>query len=111
MVQVQLHNTVVDALGRIEDDGANGSFFTPLEVTTAIFGRRAYPIVCDVNTAEIAFDNYGGRWGDPKQLDRFLQGYAVEKAKVEARKKGHTVTEQSLEDGSVKLTVNVGGAA
>lgn len=70
-----------------------------------------YPIVCDVNTAEIAFDNYGGRWGDQTQLDRFLQGYAVEKAKVEARKKGHTVTEQSLEDGSVKLTINVGGDA
>ena len=50
-------------------------------------------------------------WGDQNQLDRFLQGYAVEKAKLEARKKGHTVTEQSLEDGSVKLTINIGGAA
>jgi hypothetical protein len=69
-----------------------------------------YPIVCDVNTAKIAFDNYGGRWGDQVQLDRFLQGYAVEKAKVEARKKGHSVSEQALEDGSVKLTINVGGA-
>ncbi|MCC9606222.1 DUF1257 domain-containing protein [Blastopirellula sp. JC732] len=69
-----------------------------------------YPIVCDVNTATIAFDNYGGRWGDQKQLDRFLQGYAVEKAKIEARQKGHSVTEQSMEDGSVKLTINVGGA-
>jgi hypothetical protein len=70
-----------------------------------------YPIVCDVNTAKIAFDNYGGRWGDQVQLDRFLQGYAVEKAKIEARKKGHSVSEQALEDGSVKLTINVGGAA
>lgn len=69
-----------------------------------------YPIVCDVNTAKIAFDNYGGRWGDQVQLNRFLQRYAVEKAKIEARKKGHTVTEQSLEDGSVKLTINIGGA-
>jgi hypothetical protein len=69
-----------------------------------------YPIVCDVNTAKIAFDNYGGRWGDQVQLDRFLQGYAVEKAKIEARKKGHSVSEQALEDGSVKLTIHVGGA-
>ena len=68
-----------------------------------------YPIVCDVTTAKIAFDNFRGRWGDQKQLDRFFQAYAVEMAKIEARRKGHTVTEQSLEDGSVKLTVNVGG--
>ena len=68
-----------------------------------------YPVVCDVNTAKIAFDNYEGRWGDPKQLDRFLQGYAVEKAKLEARKKGHMVLEEPLRDGSIKLTVHVGG--
>ena len=70
-----------------------------------------YPVVCDVNTAKIAFDNYAGRWGDPKHLDDFLQGYAVEKTKLESRKQGHTVTEQSLADGSIKLTVSVGGAA
>ena len=35
---------------------------------------------------------------------------AVEKAKIEARRKGHTVTEAPLADGSVKLTINVGGA-
>jgi hypothetical protein len=70
-----------------------------------------YPVVCDVNTAKIAFDNYEGRWGEQKQLDRFLQGYAVEKARIEARRKGHTVTEESLADGSIKLTIQVGGAA
>ena len=68
-----------------------------------------YPVVCDVNTAKIAYDNYEGRWGAPQQLDRFLQGYAVEKAKLEARKLGHTVFEQPLTDGSIKLTVRVGG--
>ena len=70
-----------------------------------------YPVVFDVNTAKLAFDNFGGRWGDTKQLDCFLQGYAVEKAKLEARRNGHTITEQLLGDGSIKLTVNVGGAA
>ncbi|QDU94472.1 DUF1257 domain-containing protein [Lignipirellula cremea] len=69
-----------------------------------------YPIVCDVSTAQIAFDNFGGRWGEQVQLDRFFQGYAVERTKIEARKKGHSVTEQPLEDGSVKLTIQVGGA-
>ena len=70
-----------------------------------------YPVVADVNTGKLAYDNYNGRWGEPKQLDRFLQGYAVEKAKIEARKKGHSVIEQPLEDGSIKLTVSVGGVA
>jgi hypothetical protein len=68
-----------------------------------------YPVVCDCATAKIAYDNYGGHWGNQEQLDRFLQGYAAEKAKIEARKSGHTVTEQQLADGSVKLTINVGG--
>ena len=70
-----------------------------------------YPVVCDVNTATIAYDNYEGRWGDLKHLHRFLQGYAVEKAKLEARKKGHSVFEQPLSDGSIRLTIQVGGAA
>ncbi len=69
-----------------------------------------YPVVCDVTTAKIAFDNFEGRWGDPKQLDRYLQRYAAEKARIEARRRGHNVMEQSLADGSIKLTIQVGGA-
>ena len=50
-----------------------------------------YPVVCDVATAKIAFDNFNGRWGEQRHLDRFLQGYAVEKARIETRLKGHTL--------------------
>ena len=70
-----------------------------------------YPAVFDTASGQVRFDNYGGRWGEQVQLDRFLQGYAVEKAKLEARRKGHTITEQSLADGSIKLTVQIGGVA
>ena len=70
-----------------------------------------YPIVCDTASGTLAFDNYNGSWGDQAQLDRFLQIYAVEKARIEARKKGHQVTEQSLADGSIKLTIRVGGGS
>jgi hypothetical protein len=42
-------------------------------------------------------------WGDQRHLDRLLQIYAVEKAKIEARKQGYVVTEQALADGSIKL--------
>lgn len=71
----------------------------------------AYPAVVDTATGQVRFDNYGGAWGDQKHLDAFLQAYAIEKAKIEARKRGHSVFEQPLPDGSVKLTISVGGGS
>lgn len=71
----------------------------------------SYPVVCDVTTGQLRYDNYGGRWGDPAQLHQFLQAYAVEKATIEARKKGYSVSEEKLNDGSVRLVVQVGGVA
>ena len=68
-----------------------------------------YPVVCDTASGQLQFDNYGGRWGDQAHLDRFLQAYAVERAKAEARRAGHSITEQPLADGSIKLTVQVAG--
>jgi len=70
-----------------------------------------YPVVCQTSTGAVQLDNYGGRWGKQEELDRFLQSYAVEKAKLEARKQGHNVNEQALGDGSIKLVVQVRGAA
>ncbi len=70
-----------------------------------------YPVVFDTNTGQVRYDNYGGRWGDKARLDLFLQAYAVEKAKIEARRKGYSVIEQELANGSIKLTVQVGGEA
>jgi len=71
----------------------------------------SYPVVCKLTTGQLHYDNFNGRWGDQKHLDRFLQAYAVEKAKLEARNRGHSVTEQPLSDGSIKLTVQVTGGA
>ena len=70
-----------------------------------------YPVVFNTGTGEAKYDNYNGRWGEQAQLDHFLQIYAVEATKIQARKRGHNVTEQQLADGSIKLTVQVGGAA
>lgn len=70
-----------------------------------------YPVVFDVDCGRVDFDNFEGHWGEQKQLDQYLQMYAVEKAKLEARKQGHSITEQQLADGSIKLTVQVGGEA
>ena len=95
---------------------------TPEHKTVRLFSATAtglciqlpgwsYPVVCSLQTGQLSYDNYGGHWGEQKHLNSFLQAYAVEKAKIEARKKGHSVTETSLQDGSIKVTVRVGGAA
>jgi hypothetical protein len=68
-----------------------------------------YPVVCDLTCGGVKFDNYGGAWGEQKQLDRFLQAYACEKARLEARRRGHTTSEQPLADGSIRLTIQVAG--
>ena len=68
-----------------------------------------YPVVADTQSGEIKFDNYKEAWGKQSELDKLLQGYAVEKAKLEARRVGHSVTEQALSNGAIKLTVHVGG--
>src|SRR5262245_28197109 len=88
----------------------------PAHGTAALFSGEAtglliklpgwlYPIVLDTATGRDAFDNYEGSWGAQEQLDRFLQAYALEKAKLEARKKGYSVSEQPLDDGSIKLQI------
>ena len=70
-----------------------------------------YPVVANTDTGQLRYDNYNGRWGSQEFLDQFLQRYAAEKTLIEARRKGHSVVEQRLDDGSLKLTVTVGGEA
>jgi hypothetical protein len=67
-----------------------------------------YPMAINTTDGNIQFDDFEGTWGDRQHLDRFLQLYAVELVRIEARKKGHTVTEQQLQDGSIRLTIQEG---
>jgi hypothetical protein len=65
-----------------------------------------YPLVIDTQTGQISFDNFGGAWGSQVQLDRFLQCYAAEMVKQEARKKGYNVSEHTLQDGSICIQLS-----
>ena len=47
-------------------------------------------------------------WGNQSHFDRFMQIYAVEKAKIEARKQGHNISERAMQDGSILVQVHVG---
>jgi hypothetical protein len=95
---------------------------TPEHKTVRLFNATAtglcvqlpgwnYPVVCEIQSGGLKYDNYQGHWGEQKHLNSFLQAYAVEKTRIEARRKGHRVTEAKLEDGSIRVTVHVGGAA
>ena len=67
-----------------------------------------YPTVIDTLTGTVRYDNFDGAWGEQQHLDRFLQMYAVERTKIEARKRGYPVNEQQLQDGSIKLQITAG---
>lgn len=68
-----------------------------------------YPLAIDTASGEVKHDNFSGYWGEQAQLDKFLQIYAVEKCRLEARKQGMQISEQALEDGSIKLQIVEGG--
>jgi hypothetical protein len=88
----------------------------PVEGTAELFSGPAtgllvqlpgwqYPAVIDALTGTVRYDTYEGRWGEQVQLDKLLQMYAVEKTKLEAKKRGHQVSEQTLQDGSICVQI------
>lgn len=90
----------------------------PVQGTAKLFSAEAtgwqvslpgwrYPLVCEVESGKLHYDNFNERWGKTAELHRFTQAYAAEKAKLEARRAGLSVSEQQLTDGSIKLTIQV----
>jgi hypothetical protein len=116
---------IVSIETKVHDPAAVGAACTrlglaaPVEGTARLYSGEAtglivqfpdwrFPTVIDTVSGKIQFDNYRGHWGEQQHLDRFLQMYSVEKAKLEARKKGFAVNEQALQDGSIKLQITEG---
>jgi hypothetical protein len=79
-------------------------------LTVRLPGWR-YPVVCNLESGSVKYDNFGGVWGSEQELGRLLQSYAVCKTQIEARKQGHLVSEQPLADGSIRLVIQVTGGA
>ncbi len=118
---VQIQTQVRDA-GAVRAGCARRGLDEPVEGEVKLFSETVtglavrlrdwrYPVVFNVATGETKLDNFEGRWGKQERLDEFLQAYAIEVTKIEARRKGYSVIEQPLVDGSVKLTLTVGGVA
>lgn len=116
-VQTEVRDLVAveSACRRLDWERPTSGDFTLFTRTLAGVGvqppRWRYPIVCDLATGQLAYDNYEGHWGDSADLGRFKQAYAIEKAKIEARRAGRFVIERPLQDGSVELCVSVLEAA
>ena len=80
--QVQLYSGAVDAVASFQLKG------------------WSYPVAVQADgTAK--YDNYGGRWGDAKQLHRVLQRYSERIATREARRMGMAVRKQQHPDGTI----------
>jgi hypothetical protein len=88
----------------------------PAQGTARLYGGQAsgllvqlpgwqYPAVIDTASGAVRYDNFEGRWGEQAHLDRFLQAYAVEVVRLEARKKGYQVSEQALQGGAIRLQI------
>ena len=65
-----------------------------------------YPVIINTKTGEAKFDNYEGKWGEQKHLDKFKQLYAVHAATAACRRMGKTVSRTSS-NGKIYLTMNV----
>jgi hypothetical protein len=53
-----------------------------------------------VSDYDVKYNKYDDAW-----MGRLKQTYGVEKARVEARKKGYRVSEQKLDDGRIRLVL------
>ena len=67
-----------------------------------------YPAVVG-DDGRISYDNYNGSWGKQGELGKLTAHYGLEKAKVEARRKGYSVFESVADNGNLQLKIKVGG--
>ena len=100
------------ACQRIDVEMGTGTFnlFNTRETGMAVYLKDwKYPVVVKEN-GELAYDNYEGRWGDEAQLNKLKAYYGLEKAKIEARKKGYSVYERCVTNGYenyLELKINI----
>jgi len=57
-----------------------------------------YPVVADLATGQLQFDNYKGAWGKQEELDKFQQRYALEAAKAAADDAGQTYSAEYVDE-------------
>lgn len=83
--------------------------FSTRETGTAIFLKDwQYPAIVR-NDGTVAFDTYNGTWGNEARLHELTAHYGLEKAKIEARKKGYSIIESINEESQeLELRIRIG---
>lgn len=57
-----------------------------------------YPVVADLATGQLQYDNYKGQWGNIAELDKFQQRYSLEAAKIIAEENGQTYGQEYTDE-------------
>lgn len=87
------------ACARLNIKTETGTFtlFQTTEEGTAVYlDGWHYPAVIKKD-GTVAYDTYNGKWGDDAKLKELTSYYGLEKAKMEARKKGYSIYESRNE--------------
>lgn len=94
---------------RFDKEEKNVKLFSSEErgMTVHLNGWK-YPLVVQKD-GKLKMDNYNGSWGKQERLTELQAHYGLEKAKIEAMRKGYMTTESRDKDGNLKLTIQLGG--
>lgn len=101
-IEIELHDRAAleaacERLGVKMIEGIHRLYQTVEEGIGVCLPGWRYPVVIK-NDGTVSYDNYGGQWGNISELNKLRAYYGVEKAKIEARKKGYSVYETFNKD-------------
>jgi len=96
-------------LGLTLSEGSHKLYSTTEEGIAVCLPGWQFPVVVK-GDGSVAYDNYNGNWGDISELNKLRAYYGLEKAKIEARKKGYSVYEHYNDrTQEIELRIQIGG--
>jgi len=113
-IQLELHDkdalfAACERLGLTMTEGRHRLYQTEEEGIAVRLPGWKYPVVVKED-GMIAYDNYNGRWGKEEELNKLKAFYGLEKAKIEARKRGYSVYETfNNRTQEIELRIQIGG--
>lgn len=88
-----------------EGQEVEGKLYQGPERGVAVFKLAGwdYPVVVKADGAAV-FDNYGGKWGDAKELDAVKQQYGCTVAEAKVKAGGlRILSKTTLENGTIQI--------
>lgn len=113
-IEIELHDRAAleaacQRLGLTIQEGRHKLYSSTEEGLGIYLPEWKYPIVIK-NDGSIAYDNYNGNWGAIEELNKLRAYYGLEKAKIEARRRGYSVYETyNNRTQEIELRIRLGG--